>query len=166
MPSILQANSGVSAKDIEGEARVAVVAGEFSSDTRANSTYTHGASFTCRFSAPGSDNIAVIAALAIFFLLTRQDYYLQLQAELDSAFDDPTAPLDAEVLASLPFLNGVINETLRLGTPFFLPREIPANGAVIDGMFVPPGTVVALAVYSQHHDSKHFAPYPMVSYHD
>lgn len=69
------------------------------------------------------------------------------------------------MLASLPFLNGVINEALRLGTPFFLPREIPVDGAVIEGSFIPAGTVVSLATYSQHHSSENFSPHPLVSFH-
>lgn len=57
-------------------------------------------------------------------------------------------------LRDLPYLNQVINETLRLYTavPFGLPRSTPSEGATINGYFVPGGTTVSTQSYSMHRD--------------
>ncbi|KAI0667876.1 cytochrome P450 [Trametes maxima] len=108
----------------------------------------------------GSDNISVMLTLSVYFLLCEPIYHSRLRQELDEAFPDPTAPLPAEELAALPFLNGTINEALRLGTPFFLPRVSPPGGLVMDGQYIPAGVVVALAAYSQQISPENFFPEP------
>lgn len=100
-------------------------------------------------------------ALVIFFLLASPEYYRRLQAELDAHFIDKTGPLDSSLLSPLPWLNAVINEALRLGSPFFLPRVTPAGGMNLDGHFLPEGTVVALAAYSQQTSPDNFYPDPL-----
>ncbi len=110
----------------------------------------------------GSDNIAVMTTLALYFLLAHPDYYQRLREELDAAFPDPTGSLPANDLAALSLLNGVINEALRLGTPFFLPRIVPKGGALLDNRFIPEDTIVALAAYSQQLSADNFFPEPAV----
>ncbi|KIP04469.1 hypothetical protein PHLGIDRAFT_193285 [Phlebiopsis gigantea 11061_1 CR5-6] len=109
----------------------------------------------------GSDNTSITMALAVFFLTTEPRYYEQLRAEVAAAFPDPNAPLEHDTLQQLPLLEGVVMEALRLGSPYFLPRVVPAPGAHIDGRFIPPGTVVALAAYSQQTDPANFYPDPL-----
>lgn len=112
--------------------------------------------------ATGSDNTSIIISLVLFFLVCERSCYQRLRDELAGAFPDPLNPLDHTKLAGLPYLDGVINETLRLGTPFFLPRLVPAGGVVIDGNCIPGGTVVALAAYSQQISLENFYPDPLV----
>ncbi|GJJ15379.1 hypothetical protein Clacol_009655 [Clathrus columnatus] len=119
----------------------------------------------------GSDNTAIILSLAFFYLLSRRvtttsgnqtRYYDQLYTELRSAIPDAKyLDINMNILTELPILNGVINETLRLGSPFFLPRVVPSGGADIAGRFVPGGTIVASAAYSQQIDAENFWPEPM-----
>lgn len=111
----------------------------------------------------GSDNLAVMLTLAVFFMLTEPKYYQRLRKELDEAFPDPGGSLPPAELAVLPFLNGVLAEVLRLSTPFFLPRIVPSSGVVIDGRFVPGGTIVAYAAYTQQLHPDNFCPEPRVS---
>lgn len=111
----------------------------------------------------GSDNTATALTLAIYFLLEQPQYYKILQAELDQAFPDRIGYIETNKLADLPFLNAVLNESLRLSTPFFLPRVVPQGGTTINGKFIPEGTIVALAAYSQQVSPKNFYPDPMVS---
>ncbi|KAI0759678.1 cytochrome P450 [Trametes elegans] len=109
----------------------------------------------------GSDNTSITLAFAVYFLMANPDYYGRLRAELDRAFPDPVGELPMPVLTVLPFLNGVINETLRLTSPYYLPREVPPGGIVVEGKFIPEGTDVALAAYSQQVSPENFYPAPL-----
>jgi cytochrome P450 len=66
----------------------------------------------------------------------------RLQAELVAS---PDANFD-----KLPFLDAVITEGLRCwpAIPMSLPRYAPRGGRVIDGYFVPRGTIVSCQAYS------------------
>ncbi|TFK32486.1 cytochrome P450 [Crucibulum laeve] len=109
-----------------------------------------------------SDNTATTITLAFYFILSSpQDYYQQLQKELDDAFPGRTGPLDWDILAKLPLLNAIIAETLRLGTPFYLPRVVPKGGATIDSRYIPEGTSVTIAAYSQQISPQNFYPDPL-----
>nr|GAT57938.1 cytochrome P450 [Mycena chlorophos] len=111
----------------------------------------------------GSDNTSMTASLACFHLLSSQGgrQWMALQAELDGAFQDITSDLDWDVLAQLPYLNAVISETLRLSSPYYLPRVVGDGGVAIDGHFVPKGMIVALAAYSLQTDAANFYPEPL-----
>ncbi|KIJ54456.1 hypothetical protein M422DRAFT_58037 [Sphaerobolus stellatus SS14] len=109
----------------------------------------------------GSDNIATILALALYFITAQPHYYQYLRAELDQVVSGSIGDLDIKVLSELPLLNGIINETLRLGSPFFLPRVVPAEGAAIGTEVLPGGTIVAFAAYSQQTSPDNFYPEPM-----
>ncbi|GBE89919.1 hypothetical protein SCP_1702450 [Sparassis crispa] len=100
-------------------------------------------------------------SLVFYFILSQPKYYKMLQAELDAAFTDPAGLLDSSKLANLPFLNAVLSETLRLGTPFFLPRIVPPSGLTLEGRFIPGGTIVAVAVHSQQTSPANFYPAPL-----
>lgn len=69
--------------------------------------------------------------------------------------------MDFDNLASLPYLNAVINEGLRLGTPLSgLSRVVPASGMVIDGEFIPGDTIVSVPAFTQQLDPDNFYPEP------
>ena len=102
--------------------------------------------------------------LAIFFLMAEPRCYRLLRDELDEAFQDPLGDLPPAKLASLPYLEAVIHEALRLSTPFFLPRSTPETGTYVDGNFIPGGTIVALAAHSQQISPDNFFPDPQVSW--
>ncbi|KAF8515285.1 cytochrome P450 [Gautieria morchelliformis] len=109
----------------------------------------------------GSDTTSVVLSITTYFLLADPSNYQKLQAELDHAIPDRTGYLDPNTLINLPFLNAVVNESLRLGTPFFLPRVIPEGGVSIDGNFIPEGTMAAFAAYSQQTSPENFYPDPL-----
>lgn len=110
----------------------------------------------------GADNTAFITILSTYFLLTKPHYRDQLRAELQEAFPHPSQALTDDTLAQLPLLDAVITETLRLGTPYFMPRVVPAGGRVLDAHFIPGGTTVAIAAHSQHTAPANFFPDPLV----
>ena len=72
------------------------------------------------------------------------------------------AHIEMDELASLPILNGVINETLRLYSSDFNGRIVPDGGMVIDGKFLPRGTIAALAARAIQMSPEHFFPAPEV----
>ena len=59
---------------------------------------------------------------------------------------------DRRKLHSLPHLNGVINETLRLYPPVPMhgSRETPPEGITIAGQFIPGGTTLFAPRYTIH----------------
>lgn len=88
-----------------------------------------------------------------------------MQSILDQSFPrgPATITLDDDVLSSIPILDAITLETLRLGTPFFLPHVVPEEGVEIEGNFIPGGTIVAVAAYSQQISEANFHPNPQVS---
>ena len=101
----------------------------------------------------GTETTATSLSAATYFLLTHPSELQRLAREVrralprSSAIDD-----DIAALAQLPYLNAVINETLRLLPPlaFGAPRDAPAGGAVVDGHAVPGGTVVHASLWRLH----------------
>ncbi|KAI8969884.1 cytochrome P450 [Trametes punicea] len=108
----------------------------------------------------GSDNTSITTSLAIFYLLWNRQYYDRLREELFTAFPDPMCSLQMDELAALPFLNGVINETLRLASPYYNPRVVPPGGTTVDGKYIPEGTIVAIAAHSVQTSPENFFPAP------
>ncbi|KAI0667874.1 cytochrome P450 [Trametes maxima] len=108
----------------------------------------------------GSDNTSITVSLVIYFLLSNYQYYARLRKELDNAFPDKMTSLHVNKLASLPLLNGVINETLRLSSPYYNPHVVPSGGTFVDGRYLPKSTIVALAAHSQQTSVNNFYPTP------
>lgn len=109
----------------------------------------------------GSDTSANVLQYTWLFLVSNRRIYQKITAELDEAFPDPTSPLDFNTLAELPYLNAVINEGLRLGTPLSgLPRVVPPEGFFVEGSFIPGGTVTSVPNFTQQLDPRNFSPNP------
>ncbi|KAI0363893.1 cytochrome P450 [Pilatotrama ljubarskyi] len=109
----------------------------------------------------GSDNTAITLAFTIYYLIASPQYLKCLREELDKAFPDPVGELSMATLTALPFLNAVINETLRLASPYYLPCHVPAGGITVDDKYIPEGTDVALAAHSQQMSPDNFYPDPL-----
>lgn len=79
----------------------------------------------------------------------------KLQQELDDELvgvDDPI--VDLEQVKHLPYLEAVINETLRIHSTsaIGLPRVVPAGGLEVCGKWFPEGTVLSVPSYTIHRD--------------
>lgn len=69
-------------------------------------------------------------------------------------------------LKGLPFLQCVVEETLRLAAPIpaALPRVVPPGGASLDGYWLPGGSIVSTVPWSVHRmdsifpDARRFIP--------
>ncbi|KZV71626.1 cytochrome P450 [Peniophora sp. CONT] len=111
--------------------------------------------------AAGSDTTAGVLIIALFYLFCNAEACSKLQAELDTAFPDPSEPLSHTIVNELPYLNAVVEEGIRLGVPLpGFPRVVPKQGALIDGEYVPGGTVVGVSIYAQAMSEENFYPHP------
>lgn len=74
-------------------------------------------------------------------MISDKRVYQKLRDELCRAMPKKDKIYDLAVLENLPYLRGVVKESLRLsyGAPGRLPRVVPAVGARFCGWDVPPG---------------------------
>ncbi|KAI1810274.1 benzoate 4-monooxygenase cytochrome P450 [Poronia punctata] len=105
----------------------------------------------------GSDTTATALAAITYHLLRDKSTMRTLQAEIRTAFasgDDITG----KAAKCLPYLDAVILEGLRIYPPFPLapPRVVPAGGEVVDGCFLPGGTIVSTSPYAASMDPANF----------
>ncbi|GAB1738696.1 hypothetical protein NU219Hw_g3492t1 [Hortaea werneckii] len=102
----------------------------------------------------GTDTTAVSLTYLVWAVLSHPMVKNALEAEVDKL---PQGYTEAD-LETLPILNGVIEETLRLygAAPGMLPRAVPPTGANIGGFYLPPGTVATTQSYSLHRDANIF----------
>ncbi|KAL7932156.1 cytochrome P450 CYP684A2 [Trichoderma chlorosporum] len=96
----------------------------------------------------GSDTTASTLTYLIWSVCQQPDIRTKLVEQLQ------TLPLSFsdDHLRKLPYLNHVIDETLRLysAAPSGLPREVPPEGADIAGYWLKGGSIVCAQAYSLH----------------
>lgn len=99
------------------------------------------------FVVAGSDTTAVTITYLIWACLKRPDLQRDLEEEVASvrSFED-------ESLATLPLLNAVVEEALRVygAAPGSLPRAVPPGGATFGKYYLPEKTTVSTQAYSMH----------------
>lgn len=95
----------------------------------------------------GSDTTRAVLIGLWWFLAKFPDHAKRVQAEIDGVDVN-----DANALAALPHLNGVINEALRLVPPVMTGsnRITGPSGMLIDGVLIPPGVKVTCPKYVLH----------------
>ncbi|KAI0316224.1 cytochrome P450 [Amylostereum chailletii] len=103
----------------------------------------------------GSDTTSNSSCAVAYHLAANPRTQEKLQQELDEALgadDDPVATFDA--VKRLPYLEAVINETLRIHSTsgIGLPRLVPDGGLTVLGHFFPAGTVLSVPSYTLHRD--------------
>jgi cytochrome P450 len=101
----------------------------------------------------GADSTAVMLSTILFHLVRQPAVRKRLKEEIR----ERQAGVDYQ---SLPYLQAVIREGLRLGmaNPTRLTRIVPSKstGCTVSGVFLPPGTVVGAAAYVFHHNPNVF----------
>lgn len=102
----------------------------------------------------GSDTTSNTLTYLVWSVCRHPSIKKQLLAELSTLSEDFT---DGD-LKALPYLNRVIDETLRLysAAPGGLPRVVPEGGATFGEHWLPGGTVVLTQAYSLHRDPEAF----------
>jgi cytochrome P450 len=104
--------------------------------------------------AAGSDTVAVTLTFLIWAICRNPNIRSTLVEELQ------TLPhqFGETHLRSLPYLNQVVNEALRMypAAPGLLPRLVPQEGFDVKGRWLQAGTEVCAQSFSLHRDPEHF----------
>jgi len=105
-----------------------------------------------------SDTTGTTLANALYFLACNPTAYQRLQQEVDEAAIKGDAIFNNDISPSLPYLEAVITETLRLkpAVPSGQPRVTPTEGLVIDGTWIPGNTIVIIPQYVIQRDERFF----------
>jgi len=93
----------------------------------------------------------------LYYLSRDVDTQEQLRAEVSKAVPS-TEPLQWSRIAALPLLDAICNETMRLHPSVLtaLPRDSPAEGITIDGVYIPPDTQHVIPTYTLQRDERYW----------
>ncbi|KAJ5815613.1 hypothetical protein N7474_007390 [Penicillium riverlandense] len=107
----------------------------------------------------GSDTTGTALAHALYFLACDPTAYRRLQQEVDEAAAKGEEIFNNDTSPSLPYLEAIITETLRLkpNVPSGQSRVTPPEGLVIDGTWIPGNTIVIIPQYVIQRDERCFA---------
>ena len=105
----------------------------------------------------GSETSATLLAVAGFNLMTNPEKLQKLAYEIRSTFDTES-DINFVTISKLPYLNAVINESLRIQPPIpaGIHRFVPPGGGIIDGRFVAEGTDVHVPQWAANHSPDNF----------
>jgi cytochrome P450 len=105
-----------------------------------------------------SDTTASALVGMFYFLTSHPIVYKKLQCTLDAVFPSGDAEYANLAASYVPYLDAVINETLRLQPPVPVgpPRETPPEGITVDGVYIPGNTIVSVPIYSTSRDERYY----------
>lgn len=109
----------------------------------------------------GSDTTSNTSCALLFWVTKTPGVLQKLQAELDEKIPTGINIPSYEMVKDLPYLQMVINETLRIHSTssLGLPRLVPSGpGVTILGHHFPAGTVLSVPSYTIHHSTEIWGP--------
>ncbi|OQD84618.1 hypothetical protein PENANT_c012G03916 [Penicillium antarcticum] len=114
------------------------------------------------FIAAGHETTSSTFAWVIYLLASNPHIQSQLREEIHANLRT-TSPVDADsdlssVLESLPLLNGVCNETLRLYPTVPLSMRTPRQDTTIAGQRIPKGTEIYIVPWAVNRDQELWGP--------
>ncbi|KAJ4317917.1 hypothetical protein N0V94_004680 [Neodidymelliopsis sp. IMI 364377] len=122
---------------------VALESGGFTDEDLVNQLMT--------FLAAGHETTASAMSWAIYCLCKHPSTQQRLRTELRSSLpslSDPTASISSTDIDRLPYLNAVLQETLRLFPPVPLTMRETATDTTIQGSFIPRGTTIVISPWA------------------
>lgn len=113
---------------------------------------------TC-FGYLGADTTATAMAGTFFHLAHKPDLLARLVSELRTTFADEEDIHMGPELDSCELLQASINETMRLAPSVAttIPRTVLKGGLMVDGEFIPEGTMVGTTTYAVHRNPNYFS---------
>ncbi|KAL0954589.1 hypothetical protein HGRIS_003549 [Hohenbuehelia grisea] len=109
----------------------------------------------------GSDTTASALSNAFYMLLCNSTAYKRLRGEIDKHFAPGDDVSDVAKHLNMPYLNGVINESLRMFPPVpsggqrANPHDAPTQ--ILGSYAIPGGTSVITPIYVLHRDPRNFS---------
>ncbi|KAI0392849.1 putative cytochrome P450 monooxygenase [Xylariaceae sp. FL0594] len=103
----------------------------------------------------GSETTATLLSGVTYLLTAHPDILKKLEHEVRSSFSSDDE-ITLTSVGNLSFMLACLNEALRCYPPVAaaMPRQTPPNGAVVDGIFVPGGTVVSIYQWAINNDPR------------
>ncbi|KAJ3641253.1 hypothetical protein Zmor_027767 [Zophobas morio] len=113
------------------------------------------------FFGEGYETSSILMSFVLFELAANLHVQEKLREEVRRVYEENGNELPYEVLQALPYLDGVINETLRIHPPMFSLQKICTedfNYGLRNGkqVTIEKGTPIILPVYGLHHDPKYY----------
>ncbi|CDS08861.1 hypothetical protein LRAMOSA10222 [Lichtheimia ramosa] len=109
----------------------------------------------CIFFLAGHDTTANALNMAIYHMAMNQDVQKKAREEALRVLGDKPEDVmpDSEQVKSLPYIDMVIKETLRINPPASaIFNRTPVEDTDLDGVFIPKGQSVGLDIYNLHHN--------------
>ncbi|KAL5354952.1 cytochrome P450 [Aspergillus floccosus] len=108
--------------------------------------------------AAGTETTGRALTIASFYLARDKAMTNRLRDELRQVMPRPTDTVSWTELEKLPYLNGVVYESLRLsyGLVIRLPRVSPSDALQYKDYIIPPGTPTSSSSYTVHRDETIF----------
>ncbi|KAL6216662.1 hypothetical protein ACLB2K_009883 [Fragaria x ananassa] len=102
----------------------------------------------------GTDTSAGTMEWGLALLLNNPEALAKAQTEIDVQIGQSRLIEEAD-LANLPYLHGIMNETLRMypADPLLVPHE-SSQECTLGGYHVPRGTMLLVNIWAMHHDPK------------
>ncbi|RKP07966.1 cytochrome P450 [Thamnocephalis sphaerospora] len=96
--------------------------------------------------------------MGVILLLTHPECMKCLVSEIDEAIPSIGEPITHAKVQNLPYLNAILQETLRLRCPagVDLPRKVSPQGANLCNLFIPGGTEITLLYNTIMQDERNF----------
>jgi cytochrome P450 len=105
-----------------------------------------------------SDTTAVTLANILNYLVTCPPVCQHLQKVVDGIFPEGDEAFDYDKIKNIPYLDAIINETLRLKPviPSGQPRLTPPGGLQVDEVWIPRDTIVSIPQWIMFRDERYF----------
>jgi cytochrome P450 len=102
----------------------------------------------------GSEATPILMTAMMWNILATPRVYKRVMQEIrDSGIIKSAADITAANTDKMPYMDAVIQESLRTDTPFAttIPRVVPAGGAMVDGYWLPGGSTCGVPHYTAGH---------------
>lgn len=107
--------------------------------------------------AAGSETVATTLAAILYYLAKHPIVIQKLQSQIDAVMPTPT-DCNHDKMKLIPYVDDIINETLRLKPPVLLggPRVTPPDGIRIDKYYVPGDVILSIPVQQIQTDERYW----------